>query len=199
MTKKDHTKPDGATAADDKIDLLMGERVQMPEEEPAEAPAATNEETAALQKENEELKAKLAEAHDKSLRAAAELENFRKRMTKETEDRIKYSNAVVLESLLPVIDNLEMALAHFSPDTPVEKLKEGVELTLRSFGDTLGKFGLTAIASAVGDPFDPALHDAMMLDANPDMDTDTVTLVLQKGYRLHDRVIRPAKVKVNKK
>jgi len=152
-----------------------------------------------LEEEISKLKEELKSKDDKILRLSAELDNFRKRLMKETEEKLKYANQVLLENLLPVIDHLEMALMHVNPDASVESIKQGVELTLKQLKDTLAKFGLKEIELNVGDNFDPNYHEALMLDNKDNFENNQVTQILQKGYILHDRVIRPSKVSVNKK
>jgi len=153
-----------------------------------------------LRKENESLKKELEQEKEKVLRLAAELDNFRKRLTKETEEKLKYANQKVILDFLTIIDNLEMAIFHIDSAKPdaLEALKEGVELTLKQFKDTLSKYGAKEIKTDIGDEFNPNLHDAMMLDSDENYENNTITMVMQKGYTLHDRVIRPAKVRVNK-
>ncbi|MGA1846077.1 nucleotide exchange factor GrpE [Deferribacter abyssi] len=152
-----------------------------------------------LENENKELKKQLQEKEETILRLSAELDNFRKRLLRETEEKLKYANQVLLESLLPVIDHLEMALDHIKPDSPVESLKQGVDLTLKQMKDILAKFGLQEIELNIGDDFDPNFHEALMLDYKDDFENNKVTQILQKGYTLNGRVIRPSKVSVNKK
>lgn len=153
-----------------------------------------------LKKENESLKKELEQEKEKVLRLAAELDNFRKRLTKETEEKLKYANQKVILDFLTIIDNLEMAISHIDSAKPdaLEALKEGVELTLKQFKDTLSRYGAKEIKTDIGDAFNPNLHDAMMLDSDENYENNTITMVMQKGYTLHDRVIRPAKVRVNK-
>lgn len=153
-----------------------------------------------LKKENESLKKELEQEKEKVLRLAAELDNFRKRLTKETEEKLKYANQKVILDFLTIIDNLEMAISHIDSAKPdaLEALKEGVELTLKQFKNTLSKYGAKEIKTDIGDEFNPNLHDAMMLDSDKNYENNTITMVMQKGYTLHDRVIRPAKVRVNK-
>ncbi|MBC7196074.1 MAG: nucleotide exchange factor GrpE, partial [Deferribacterales bacterium] len=133
-----------------------------------------------------------------SLRLAAELDNFRKRLSKETEEKLKYANQQIILDFLVIIDNLEMALSHIKESEEIKALKEGVELTLKQFKDTLAKYGAKEIETNIGDEFNPNLHDALMLDADHNHKNNAITLVMQKGYTLHDRVIRPTKVRVNK-
>lgn len=151
-----------------------------------------------LKKQVESLKAELAEKDEHVLRLVAELDNFRKRITRETDEKLKYANQQIILDFLVIIDNLEMALAHIKECEETKALKEGVELTLKQFKDTLAKYGAKEIDVKIGDEFDPNLHDALMLDADKNLSNNTITLVMQKGYTLHDRVIRPTKVRVNK-
>lgn len=151
-----------------------------------------------LKKQVESLKAELAEKDEHSLRLVAELDNFRKRITRETDEKLKYANQQIILDFLAIIDNLEMALAHIKECEETKAIKEGVELTLKQFKDTLAKYGAKEIDAKIGDEFNPNLHDALMLDADKNHNNNAITLVMQKGYTLHDRVIRPTKVRVNK-
>jgi molecular chaperone GrpE len=153
-----------------------------------------------LRKENESLKKELQEEKEKVLRIAAELDNFRKRLTKETEEKLRYANQKVILDFLPIIDNLEMAISHIdsTKENFIDALKKGVELTLKQFRDTLEKYGTKEIEANIGDEFNPNMHDAMMLDSDKNYGNNIITMVMQKGYTLNDRVIRPTKVRVNK-
>ena len=148
--------------------------------------------------EVEKLKKALAEKHDQYVRVVAELENFRKRTEKENVDKLKFANQQIITALLTVIDHLDMAVSHITPDSSIESLKEGIELTLKQFADVFKRFGVKEIDVEVGDDFDPNLHEAMMLANDPNVGNNKITMVLQKGFTLNDRVIRPAKVQVNK-
>jgi molecular chaperone GrpE len=141
--------------------------------------------------------AELAEMKDRYLRLYAEFENFKKRSQREKEDLSKYSKEEVLYHLLPVIDNLEMALKH-SGDGLSEGLVKGVEITLREFQRVTEKFGLTPI-SAMDKPFDPALHHAMTVVERPDLEDKTVVEEFRKGYMFGDKVLRPSLVAVSRK
>ena len=151
------------------------------------------------EEEIKELKEKLHEAEEKYIRIAAELDNYRKRSEKEMQDKLKFANQQIITNLLTVIDHLDMAINHITPDSSLESLKEGVELTLKQLNDIFEKFGVKEVPCCVGEEFDPNLHEAMMLDETDEHEDNSVTMVLQKGYQLNNRVIRPAKVKVNKK
>lgn len=148
-----------------------------------------------LKKQVENLENILKEKNEEILRRAADLDNYRKRLTKETEDKVRFANQAVVKDFLPVMDNIEMALQHTEEGTP---LREGIELTIKSFKDALSKHGVKEVDAEIGTIFDPAVHEAIMMDNNTEYENNAVTLCVQKGYLLNDRVIRPAKVKVNK-
>lgn len=148
-----------------------------------------------LKKQVENLENILKEKNEEILRRAADLDNYRKRLTKETEDKVRFANQSVVKDFLPVIDNIEMALQHAEEGSP---LREGIELTIKSFKDALSKHGVKEVDAEIGTIFDPAVHEAIMMDNNTEYENNAVTLCVQKGYLLNDRVIRPAKVKVNK-
>ncbi len=147
--------------------------------------------------ETERLAAELQDAHDKYLRFYAEFENYKKRVSKDKEELIKYGNEKLLHELLPVIDHLEMALKHATNDAS-SGLVQGVEMTLKELKKTLQKFGLTEIA-ADGQTFDPLIHHAMAQVEREDVEENTVIEEYRKGYMLNDKVIRAAMVAVSKK
>ncbi len=147
--------------------------------------------------EKERLTAELQEINDKYLRLYAEFENYRKRVNKDKEEIVKYANESLLYELLPVIDNLEMALNHASNNV-TEGLVQGVEITLKELQKTLEKFGLSPI-EAYGKPFDPLVHHAMTQVERDDIDGKTVVEEFRKGYMLRDKVLRPSLVAVSKK
>lgn len=148
-----------------------------------------------LKKQVENLENILKEKNEEILRRAADLDNYRKRLTKETEDKVRFANQAVVKDFLPVMDNIEMALQHAEEGSP---LREGIELTIKSFKDALSKHGVKEVDAEIGTIFDPAVHEAIMMDNNAEYENNAITLCVQKGYLLNDRVIRPAKVKVNK-
>ncbi|MEW6068568.1 MAG: nucleotide exchange factor GrpE [Nitrospirota bacterium] len=145
----------------------------------------------------ERLNTELQEANDKYLRLYAEFENYKKRVNKDKEELVRYANESLLYDLLPVIDNLEMALKH-SSDNISDGLVQGVEITLKELIKTLEKFGLSVI-EANGKPFDPAVHHAMMQAERDDIEEKIVVEELRKGYMLKDKVLRPSLVAVSKK
>jgi molecular chaperone GrpE len=141
------------------------------------------------------LHAALAERDERYLRLAADFENFRRRKTQELADRSRYAAEDAARALLPVLDNLERAVDHASQDSGDEGFVDGLRLVARQFEEAMTSLGVTAI-DAVGEPFDPRLHEAVTGEESDDVERDTVVAELQRGYRLHDRVIRPALVKV---
>lgn len=141
-----------------------------------------------------EAEAKVAEYHDQLLRAKAEMENIRRRANEDVAKARKFAVEGFAESLLPVRDSLEAALA--LEDQSVEALFEGVETTLKQLNGAFERNKLTEIAPEAGDKFDPHVHQS--ISAIPsELPKDTVAQVLQKGYSLSDRVLRPALVMVS--
>ncbi len=164
----------------------------MKNEEKKEAP------TASLEKELEEKEKELAECKDKMLRLAAELENFKKRVEREKMEHMKFALEEFAKELLPFLDNLERAISVAKETKDMEKMIEGIELTLSGYFKTLERFGLKTFV-AEGKRFDPNFHEALSVEENPDVEENTVLKELLRGYTLHDRVIRPALVVVSKK
>ena len=140
-----------------------------------------------------ELQAKLAEANDTFLRAKAEAENTRRRADEEVSKARKFSIESFAESLLPVRDSLEAAIA--MPEAKVEQVLEGVHATLRQLSAALDRNKVLVIAPPAGTKFDPHQHQAISM-VPADQDANTVVAVLQKGYVIADRVLRPALVTV---
>ncbi|MBY6210373.1 nucleotide exchange factor GrpE [Microbulbifer agarilyticus] len=140
----------------------------------------------------------LSDHKDMVLRAQAEVQNARRRAQQDVEKAHKFGQEKLLKDLLPVVDNLERALATIDKDDEAQKaVREGIELTQKSFIDTLTKSGMELIDPA-GEPFDPELHQAMTQIPNGDVEPNTVLDVFQKGYRLNGRLLRPAMVVVSK-
>lgn len=134
-------------------------------------------------------------AHDERyMRLAADFENFRRRKNQELLDRARFASEPAARALLPVLDNLRRALDH-APEASREDLINGLELVVREFEARLADLGVTPI-DALGQPFDPSVHEALGSEEAGDVDVDTVSSELQRGYRLHDRVLRPALVRV---
>lgn len=135
---------------------------------------------------------------DVARRAQAELDNTVKRLRREQQDASRYANSGMARDLLQVIDNLSRALEAGAKTEDFKSLNEGVQLTHKLFSDVLARHNITAI-EAVGQAFDPALHEALMTDSQPEVEDNVITAEFEKGWKLHDRVLRASKVRVNKR
>ena len=189
---------------------LGDEEIRNPEEEAAHgaegAPQASPS-GAELQKKNEQLRAmlddstsraaqtqeRLKDTHERLLRTAAEFDNFRKRAQKEKDDVRKFAVESLLKDFLPVADNLERALDH-AEEHDLRQEIDGVRLVQKMLADALSKHGIVGF-SAVGQPFDPNVHEALMQEES-DRPAGTVISEMARGYKLHDRLVRPAAVVV---
>lgn len=144
------------------------------------------------------LNAAMEAAKEQVLRSQAEAQNARRRADQDIEKAHKFGQEKLVVDLLPVVDNLERALDSLNLDDPSFKaIIEGIQLTHKSFIDVLAKHKIEAV-NPEGEPFDPELHQAMTMVANPDVEPNTVIEVFQKGYTLHGRLVRPAMVVVSK-
>ena len=146
------------------------------------------EDIEALKKEKEELREKL-------LRRLAEFENYKKRVLREKREYYSNIYAEIVKNLLPILDNFERAFAEPSPE---ESFREGMELIMNQFRGFLEKEGLVEI-EALGEKFDPNLHEAMMMEADPELPEGQIVEVLEKGYTFRGKLVRPSKVKVVRK
>ena len=135
--------------------------------------------------------------YDRFLRQAAELENFKKRSARERDEAIRLANEYLIKDLLPVLDNLERAIAHARGGDGGQPLAEGVEMVLKGFLNVLTRHGVAQV-SAVGQPFDPVKHEAMAQMKTDQHLPNTVVEEHHKGYLLHDRLLRPALVSIAK-
>ena len=153
------------------------------------------DEMSLLQEQLEAAEAAAGMARDELLRVQAEMQNLRRRTEQDIEKAHKFGQEKFSTELLAVMDNLERsaAAAEASEDEAVQAIKEGVELTLKGFK----RFNIEAV-DPLGEPFDPQLHQAMSIQESPDAEPNSVIAVMQKGYTLHGRVIRPAMVMVSK-
>ncbi len=177
-----------------------GEGTQEPTDEPsatvAEGPGELSVE--ALKKQLEEARRTAEDHWEAVLRGRAELENLRKRSERELENAHKFGLERIINELLPVKDSLELGLAAGDPDdAKVAKLRQGMELTLKMLGAALEKFGVTEI-NPEGKEFNPEYHQAMTVQDADGQASNSVISVIQKGYSLNDRLIRPALVIVAK-
>ena len=174
---------------------LINEEQQTPD---VAEPAVATDELSALQQQLSAAEAAAQEEKDRALRIAAERENLRRRAAQDVEKAHKFALEKFTGELLPVIDSLERALELADRDNETLKpMMEGVELTLRAMLTTVGKFGVEQV-NPMGDAFDPNRHQAISMVENGNVAPNSVIAVMQKGYELNGRVIRPAMVMVSK-
>ena len=164
------------------------------------ADAETDAEEAAEETEEqnaEKLAGELADLNQRFLRVAADFENYKRRTAQEKDDLLKYSNAKLIGELLPVLDNFQLALKNSGNSPEVQNMVKGMEMIYRQMLQVLEQAGMSKI-EAVGQPFDPKLHEAIMQVEDDSVPEDTVVEELRAGYMLKERVIRPSMVKVSK-
>ena len=171
------------------------ETADAPEAEPRAAPDA---EEPAPEDELETRRRELEEAQDRFVRLQAEFENFRRRSLKERQESLQYGHQNLVKDLLASVDNLERALGHSAEDADAESLIQGIELVKREMLGALGKHGVKVI-EPFEEAFDPAFHEAMGQLPTASVEPNTVVEVLQKGYMINDRMLRPARVLVARK
>ena len=180
------------TASED-LEVDFGDALKDAPEEPVKE---AEDELSALKRE-------LAEAKDKTLRTFAELENYRKRSARTLQEELKYANMSLIRDMLPVMDNLLRAIEAAEKQAESGELTEqgkalldGVKMVVEQFNTVLGKHNCTPI-EAVNQPFDPNFHQAITQMPSADVEPNTVIMETQKGYVLHDRVVRPSQVIVS--
>ena len=203
-----HKKTSTHHKSEHNSDVSHARRIEIASEEQAENKPAgentakklegagqTGEDIKALLEQTEKEKQDL---YDRLLRSTADFDNFRKRVSREKDELIRYGNEKLARELLPVVDNFERALqqAENSPDN--KALREGIEMILKQFITVLDKFGVKYFTS-VGQPFDPNKHEAMVHQESSEHEENAVISEFQKGYYLHDKLLRPAMVVVAKK
>ncbi len=137
------------------------------------------------------------EAEETRLRALAEMDNFKKRLQRERDEQVRYAAENVLADLLPTLDNLDLALQYGSRVEACKDMLTGVEMTRKLLLDALKNHGLEVVGRE-GDPFNPEHHEAMGQEESAEMDNGHILRVMQKGYKLRERLLRPAKVIVSK-
>lgn len=192
MTNKENSEAEQHQAEEaEVVDGLSddGDQTEQAGTEPAAAPESPDLEV--LQQE-------LNDAREEVLRTHAEMQNLRRRVERDVESAHKYALEKFVGELLPVVDNLERAIAAIPTDNPDNQaVLEGIELTLKSFSGVLEKFAVKAV-DPKGEVFDPELHQAMSMQPSSDYPPNTVIEVFQKGYTLNGRLVRPAMVVVAK-
>lgn len=196
-------KPENEELASEQASAAPSEAGETAAEDDAASEAQADEqpqdEVSQLRAQLEAAEAEAGQARDELLRVQAEMQNLRRRTEQDIEKAHKYGQEKFSVELLAVMDNLERAAAasEASEDEAVKAIQEGVALTLKGFADCFARFNIEAV-DPQGEPFDPQLHQAMSIQESPDAEPNTVIAVMQKGYTLHGRVIRPAMVMVSK-
>ena len=184
---------DPAKEAQADEDTKIPEADQEETQEPAQEPS----EVERLRAELEATKEEARRNYDQFLRDAAETENYKKRVTREKRDAIRYANESLVRDLLPVIDDLERAAQHARTDGNPQSLLDGIELVLKGCLEALQKHGVTRI-TAKGEPFDPEKHEAYAQVETDEYEANTVVDEVHQGYCLDDRLLRPSLVSVAK-
>lgn len=175
-------------ASDWEYEQAQGDAQEQPSTKPAEE-QAPGDEVAELRKEREALQ-------DKLLRAAADLENYKKRMQTERSRMLKYRHEDLLRDILPILDNLDRAIEHCPQPGSGDAFVDGVCMIATMFKELLERYGVKEI-EALEQPFDPNFHEAVQRIHDPNKEPNTVIAVLEKGYMYEDRLLRPSKVVVS--
>ena len=194
IKKKDHTHKGPEKEEGEGLLETLGEEIHHHLDEERQE---KEKEVGELKKKLEEKEKEIKEHHDRLLRLAADFENYKKRAAKDKENWTKFANEDVIRAILPLIDNLERAVDHAQKVADTGVLIEGVRLTLQQILQTLNRFGLSSFQS-VGKPFDPTVHEAMLVVETDQHDPNQVVEEFQKGYLLNERLLRPATVSVSK-
>ncbi len=185
---------DSQEAVDQAAEELEQEQQDMQQED--EAKLESPEKNAdSLESQLEDAQKKATENWEQFLRAKAEMDNLRRRNTKDVENAHKYGIEKFVTELLPVLDGMAMGLA--TEDASAESLREGMELTMNMMGKMMEKLGIEEV-DPLNEKFDPEKHQAMTMQPTAEVEPNTVIAVMQKGYVLNDRLIRPAMVMVSK-
>jgi molecular chaperone GrpE len=180
------------------LDGESGQAVDEPQEASGQSDEAVGGGELPLEEALSAAEQELAKHRDAMLRMQAEMENLRKRLLRDVERSRKFALERIMKDLLEVRDSMERGLEVADDSATVESLREGQQLTLRMLAKVMEDHDLEVI-DPKGQPFDPELHEAMTVLPAGDVDENTVIEVLQKGFRLHDRLIRPARVVVSRK
>ncbi|MGF1643824.1 MAG: nucleotide exchange factor GrpE [Thiotrichales bacterium] len=180
LPMNEDANPDDLEAVDDTIEMRQ--------------PAADHEQ---LKRELDDVQTKMNDYWERILRQQAEMDNLRKRAERDVDNARRYALERFAADLLAVCDSLELGLAASQVDAGTDKLREGMELTLKMLLDALERHGIRPV-NAHGERFNPELHQAMTTQERGDCEANTVIAVMQKGYLLNDRLLRPAMVIVSK-
>lgn len=195
MSKSDQT-PENQPVPEADVEIISAETIDTDKaaDDTAGSAPSNDEVIAQLREQLEATQKKADESWDNFVRLQAEMENHRKRSEKQVEDAHKFASQKFVEALLPVVDSMEMGMA---AEGNIEQIREGMNLTLKQFESVMEKFNIEAV-DPMGEKFNPDLHQAMAMQPNPEMETNTVMAVMQKGFTMNGRLVRPAMVMVVK-
>ena len=146
--------------------------------------------------DQEQICRRCQELEEQHLRTLAEMDNFKKRLTREKEEQARYAAEAVLADILPALDNFDLALAYGRNNDAYKDLMTGLELAQKSLLETLARHGLAQVGE-VGDAFNPEVHEALTQEPNAEIPAGHISQIFQKGYTLKGRIVRPAKVIVS--
>ena len=198
MSTSDQT-PENQHVSDADVEIVSAETETIEAsvnaaENTADAELSNDQVITQLREKLEATENKANENWDSFLRLQAEMDNQRKRSEKQVEDAHKFASQKFVEALLPVVDSMEMGMA---AEGNIEQIREGMNLTLKQFESVMEKFNIEAV-NPMGEKFNPELHQAMAMQPNPEMENNTVMAVMQKGFTMSGRLVRPAMVMVVK-
>jgi len=192
---QEETDLEQTEASENGVETQIGDPDGKSEVEPEPEASATEDD---VKKKLEEAERQAKDNYERILRVSADFENYKKRAAREMQDLVKYANEKILKEMLTVVDNLERAIEsasnHYDANDP---LIQGVHLTLNETLKILERHQVKPVVS-LGEPFDPSFHQAMMQEEVQNQPPNTVVKELQKGYLIHDRLLRPALVAVSK-
>ena len=188
-----------STSLESSAETRIPEAATRSGEEPVkeESAGTDSKQTGDAREQLEKLKAELDKFRDIALRSVADLDNYRKRMAREKDDAIRYANASFLERLIPILDNFELGLQAAKAGGSQSAVLDGMTMVFKQLQEFLASCGVETI-DAAGEHFDPKLHEAIAQEENSEVEDGVVIRQLRKGYRLKDRLIRPANVVVSK-
>lgn len=192
MTEKDDVPEELEAGSPEPIEPSLEDVLETPEND------VQKDEVATLTEELDAAKAGVADMQNRMLRMQADMENTRKRLDQKADDARRYGQKSMIEELLPICDSMEMGVAAANEEgAEIGKIREGYELTSHMLNQLLTKFNVEEV-NPVGEKFDPDLHQAMSMQEGTGQEANTVVMVMQKGYTLNTRLIRPALVMVAK-
>jgi len=195
VSQKEHNKQESQPLSQQPAETVKSEGEERPAKEVETTAGAPKDPLRDLEEQLKEKEKESQENLDRVLRVSAEFENYKKRMAREIDDMRKYANQSLLREMLSVVDHIELALQAASENGPGASLREGLSLTLKELVRILEKFKVKPV-EAIGRPFNPEFHEAILREESAQADSNTVLREMQKGYMINDRLLRPSLVVV---